>query len=87
MKNRPRTCLGCRNKYEKSLLLRVVRIAGDDGVKTIEFDSGNKLQGRGAWVCNKRECIEKTMKTRAFERMLKARATKNIYEELLCVIT
>ena len=86
MKNRPRTCLGCRKKFEKKLLLRVVRIIGDDGVKTIEFDFEAKLQGRGAWVCKKKECIEKAMKTRAFERILKVHVIKNVYEELLCVI-
>jgi len=85
MKNRPRTCLGCRKKLEKSSLFRVARIIGDDGMKTIKFDFGAKLQGRGAWVCRNRECIEKAMKTRAFERILKVQATKNVYEELLCV--
>jgi len=85
MKNRPRTCLGCRGKFDKKLLLKVVRIT-DDGVKAIKFDPEAKLQGRGAWVCRKIECIEKTKKSRAFERMLKAQVTEGVYEELLCVI-
>ncbi|MCL2768307.1 MAG: YlxR family protein, partial [Synergistaceae bacterium] len=69
---------------DKNMLLKVVRIT-DDGMKTIKFDPGVKLQGRGAWVCRKKECIEKAKKSRAFERMLKACATEGVYGELLCV--
>jgi predicted RNA-binding protein YlxR (DUF448 family) len=86
MKNRPRTCLGCREKYDKKLLLRVVRIIYDNGTKVIKFDPKAKLQGRGAWVCKKKECIEKVKKSNTFERILKAHVIDNIYEELSCVI-
>ena len=83
MKNRLRTCLGCRGKFDKNLLLRVVRIIGDDGTKIIKYDPAAKLQGRGAWVCANNECIEKVKKSNAFERALKARKEDNIYEDLL----
>jgi len=86
MKNRPRTCLGCREKYDKNLLLKVVRIISSDGVKEIKFSPDAKLQGRGAWVCKKKECIEKVKKNRTFERVLKANVTENIFEELSCII-
>jgi len=83
MKNRPRTCVACRGKFDKNLLFKVVRICGE-GAKTLRFDPAVKLQGRGAWVCKKKECIEKARKNRAFERALKERALENVYEELLC---
>ncbi|MCL2147411.1 MAG: YlxR family protein [Synergistaceae bacterium] len=86
MKNRPRTCLGCRAKSDKKSLLRVVRIINCDGAKIIKFDPEAKLQGRGAWVCRKRECIEKVKKNHAFERVLKANIVESIYEELSCTI-
>jgi predicted RNA-binding protein YlxR (DUF448 family) len=86
MKNRPRTCLGCRNKFDKKFLLKVVRIINDDGTKMVIFDERVKLQGRGAWICKKKECIEKAKKSRAFERTLKTHVTENIYEELSCII-
>ena len=86
MKNRPRTCAGCRGKFDKSLLLRVARIISDDGANVIKFDFEAKIQGRGAWICQKRECIEKAKKSRVFERMLKAHAAEDVYEELLCKI-
>ena len=85
MKNRFRTCVGCRGKFDKSLLLKVVRIIGDDGEKIIKYDPEAKLQGRGAWVCANRECIDKAKKSKAFERVLKAHIEENIYEDLLCV--
>ena len=84
MKNRPRTCMSCRRKFDKKLLLRVARIISDDA-RVIKFDPEAKLQGRGAWVCKKMECIEKAKKTRAFEKILKARVMEDVYEELLCV--
>jgi len=86
MKNRPRTCLGCRNKFNKDSLLKVVRITNDDGAKMVIYDAKVKLQGRGAWVCRKKECIDKVKKSRAFERTLKARVMESIYEELSCII-
>ena len=86
MKNRPRACMGCRGKFDKKLLLKVVRIVNGDGIKTIKFDPENKLQGRGAWVCKKKECIEKVKKSRAFERVLKAHIIESVYEELSCTI-
>jgi predicted RNA-binding protein YlxR (DUF448 family) len=86
MKNRPRTCVSCRGRFDKSLLLKVVRITGGDGTKIIIFDQNVKLQGRGAWVCAKRECVEKAKKNRVFEKVLKARVVESIYEDLSCLV-
>ena len=86
MKNRPRTCLGCREKLDKKSLLRVVRIVDGDCAKIIRFDPEAKLQGRGAWVCKKKECIEKVKKSRAFERALKTQTEENLFLELSCTI-
>lgn len=80
----PRTCLGCRGKFDRNLLLRVVRVSGGDGEKIIKYDPDSKLQGRGAWVCKKNECIDKAKKSRSFERTLKARIMEDVYEELTC---
>jgi predicted RNA-binding protein YlxR (DUF448 family) len=68
-------------------MLRVVRIIENDGERVIKFDPSVKLQGRGAWVCRKKECIEKVKKIHAFERALKAHIIEDIYEDLLsCVL-
>jgi len=86
MKNRSRTCLGCRGKYDRELLLRVTRINGEEGKREVKFDPIVKLQGRGAWVCRKKECIEKVKKSHAFERALKAHIIDDIYDNLLCLV-
>ena len=86
MKNRPRTCLGCRKRFDKNTLFKVVRVINNDGTKMILFDAKIKLQGRGAWVCKKKECIEKVKKSGAFERSLKAHVMESVYEELSCLI-
>jgi predicted RNA-binding protein YlxR (DUF448 family) len=77
--------LGCRGKFDKKLLLKVVRIINDDGTKTVKFDSKAELQGRGAWVCRNKECIKNAKKSRAFDRILKIHVIEDIYEELLCI--
>ena len=82
MRNRPRTCSGCRGKFDRNALLRVAKMT-ENGASAIKFDPEVKLQGRGAWVCGKIECIEKARKSRVFERMLKAHAAEEVYGELL----
>ncbi len=42
-----RTCVICRNRREKNMLLRIVRTPEGD----IVFDKTGKLNGRGAYVC------------------------------------
>ena len=84
MKNRPRTCLGCRGKFDRKLLLRVARIINGDS-RSVFIDPDNKLQGRGAWVCKNIECIEKAKKKCAFEKILKTNVIEDVYEELLCI--
>lgn len=52
-----RTCIVCGSKKSKYELIRLV--ADKDGI--IRRDDKGKLGGRGAYVCPKRECIEKVM--------------------------
>jgi len=58
MKTPIRTCVVCKKKAEKSILLR---INYKDNILSVD-KKGNK-PGRGAYVCNNISCIEKlTMK-------------------------
>ena len=61
-----RTCLGCRQRADRSSLLRVV---ARDGVVTP--DPSANLPGRGGWVHPTRECIETAVKRKAFGRALR----------------
>ena len=55
-----RQCISCRNMFPKKDLIRVVKQA--DG--TYFIDETNKSNGRGAYICNKEECINKCIKSK-----------------------
>ncbi|MEK6587969.1 MAG: YlxR family protein [Chloroflexota bacterium] len=52
-----RTCVGCREVLAKRSLVRVVRTANG-----VEIDPTSKVQGRGAYVHERRECWEAALK-------------------------
>lgn len=76
--NPQRTCIGCREEKDKSELLRLT--AGDNGA--VIPDESKRAQGRGAYICKKTECLEKAIKTKAFDRALKLSSGKNDFEKL-----
>jgi predicted RNA-binding protein YlxR (DUF448 family) len=61
-----RTCLGCRQRDDRSALLRVVARDGQ-----VVADVAASMPGRGAWVHPTRDCIETAIKRRAFGRALR----------------
>ena len=73
-----RTCCGCREKKEKEELFRIVK--KKDG--TVSFDPLKKSDGRGAYLCRKRECLSLAKKKKALERTLKTRIPEEVYEAL-----
>ena len=74
MKNLPqRTCIGCNCQKDKKELIRIVK--NKEGI--ISIDKTGKAQGRGAYICNNAECLE-----RAFGMQI----SNEIYENLRGVI-
>ena len=73
-----RTCMGCNTKKDKKDLIRIVK--KQDG--TIELDKTGKLEGRGAYICDNKECLEKLKKNRRLERIFETKIDDNIYENL-----
>jgi uncharacterized protein len=61
-----RTCIGCRKKKEKKLLLKIVL----DAKEGIRFSFGRNT-GRGAYLCPDIGCMEKAWKRKSFARSLK----------------
>ena len=83
MKNLPqRTCIGCNSQKNKNELIRIVK--NKEGV--ISIDKTGKAQGRGAYICNNIECLEKAIKTRRLERTFEVKISEDIYENLRGVI-
>ena len=65
--NPVRTCLGCRKRDDKSLLVRVVVRKGE-----AVADVSATAPGRGAWVHPTTRCIETAIVRKAIARALRA---------------
>ena len=83
MKQMPqRTCMGCNVKKDKKDLVRVVK----NKEQKICIDITGKMDGRGAYICNSVECLDKVVKTKRLERVLECKINEDIYMELRGVI-
>ena len=73
-----RKCTGCGQMKSKREMLRVLKITENE----ILFDRTGKKNGRGAYLCCNRECLEKAFKNRGLERSLKCQIPVEIIESL-----
>ncbi len=73
-----RQCTGCREMKNKKEMIRVLKTAEDE----IVLDATGKKNGRGAYICFSRECLEKAKKNHGLERSLKAAIPDEVYENL-----
>ncbi|MBD1271030.1 YlxR family protein [Aeromicrobium tamlense] len=65
-----RTCVGCRQRAEKSTLVRVVAGRSATGV-TVEPDPDGTRPGRGAHLHPAERCLQLALDRRAFVRALR----------------
>lgn len=77
-----RTCMGCNEKKPKKELIRIVK--QKDG--NVEVDQTEKTEGRGAYICNNIECLDKVIKTKRLERTLDIQISEETYKNLRGVI-
>ena len=73
-----RQCMGCRERKAKREMIRVVR--QPDG--TVSLDFGGKMNGRGAYICPRAECLKKAQRSKALERSLEVTIPEEVYERL-----
>lgn len=73
-----RKCVGCGEMKDKKEMMRVVKTSEDEFV----LDATGKKNGRGAYVCLSKDCLEKAMKTKGLERSFKQAIPKDVYERL-----
>lgn len=73
-----RQCTGCGEMKNKRDMLRVLKTAEEE----ILIDTTGKKNGRGAYLCPSRSCLEKAVKSRGLERSLKIAVPKEVYERL-----
>ena len=80
-----RTCMGCNSKKEKKDLIRIVRQTINKDNKII-IDKTGKQNGRGAYICNNIDCLEKSIKSKRLEKVLDTKISKEVFDELKEII-
>ncbi|MBE5734567.1 MAG: YlxR family protein [Clostridiales bacterium] len=70
-----RTCIACRAEKPKRELIRVVKFGEE-----IKLDLTGKANGRGAYVCNDKECIEKLKKGKLLNRTFSCQVSDQTYD-------
>ena len=77
-KSPQRSCCGCRGKFNKSELIRVVR-QPEGG---IVLDRTGRMNGRGAYLCPSAGCLKLARKARRLERGLRGQIPPQVYTTL-----
>lgn len=73
-----RKCTACGLSKDKKELIRIVRISDD----AFEIDPTGKKNGRGAYICNNRECFEILTKKKILDKSFKQKINSQVYESL-----
>ena len=73
-----RKCLGCNEMKDKKALLRVVRSPEGE----VSLDLTGKKNGRGAYICRQKECLQKARKNKGLERSFKMSISPESYDML-----
>ena len=73
---------GMQWKKDKKELIRIVK--NKEGI--ISIDRTGKQEGRGAYICDNIECLEKVIKSKRLEKALEIKISQEIYNDLRGVI-
>ncbi len=73
-----RMCVVCKQMTPKKDLLRIVC----DKEGRVFIDATNKANGRGAYVCDKPECMTTCIKKRILNRAFKREIPEEIYKAI-----
>ena len=73
-----RQCIGCGEMKSKKEMMRVVKSAEGE----ISLDLTGKKNGRGAYLCIQKECLERAAKNKGLERSFKMGIPAEVYEVL-----
>lgn len=69
-------------KKNKNELIRIVKNKQNE----ISIDRTGKKDGRGIYICDNIECLEKAIKTKRIERTFETTISEEIYNDLRGVI-
>lgn len=73
-----RKCLGCEENKSKKELIRIVKTPENE----VLIDLTGKVNGRGAYICNNKECFKTAMKSNRISKNLEVEIPKEKIEEL-----
>lgn len=73
-----RQCVGCGEMKGKKEMMRVLRTAEDQ----ICLDMTGKMNGRGAYLCKSKLCLQQAKKNKGLERSFKMSIPKEVYDNL-----
>lgn len=74
--------MACNQKKDKNELIRIVKNKNNE----INIDKSGKMAGRGAYICNDINCLEKVVKSKRLEKVLETNISDEIYKSLRGVI-
>ncbi len=74
-----RRCLGCMESKPKKELIRIVKSQEGD----ISLDKTGRKNGRGAYFCDSKECLEKLIKSKRLEKEFEMKISEETYNDLL----
>lgn len=78
-----RTCIACRQKFDKREIIRIVRTPE----QTILVDITGKQNGRGAYVCYQSTCWQKLLQTPILAQALKTTIDQTQKEAVIQALT
>ena len=73
-----RKCVGCGEMKSKKEMLRVLKTPEEEFV----LDATGKKNGRGAYLCFSKDCLEKAVKGKGLERSFKQSIPREVYDRL-----
>lgn len=74
-----RQCVGCGEMKSKKDMMRVIKTAEDE----IILDKTGKKNGRGAYLCVSKECLDMAIKRKGLERSLKTTIPEEVIGSLI----
>lgn len=74
-----RMCVGCQEMKPKKQLTRVVRTPDEN----IVIDPTGKRSGRGAYICQDPECLNKAIKGKRLDKALQRPVSQEVIESLM----
>ena len=73
-----RKCTGCGEQKPKKELVRVVKTPDGE----ILLDLTGKASGRGAYICNNAECLNKARKSKRIDRTFEMTIPDEVYKQM-----